>query len=181
MAGNAITSALDRLYASSDQGIEVAAARAAAAGWREGVTERAETGSTGMAIYWSIDSVRQLMVVTAEGEVTRSDVEVMLDAVVGAGALGYRKIFDALQGTSISLAPEDLLAFGVRFQHFRDSSPGPLAIVLQDDKAEKLARVLGILATTDRPMRLFTGLEAARRWIERFAPSAGAAAEPVVR
>jgi hypothetical protein len=131
----------------------------------------ATTGSMGMAIYWFIDSARQLMIVTAEGEVTPSDVEAMLDAVVGARAMGYRKIFDALQGTSISLGPDDLLAFGVRFRQFRDQAPGPLAIVLQDEKAEKLARVLGILATTDRPMRLFTRLGPARRWIEKFPPA----------
>jgi hypothetical protein len=34
-----------------------------------------------------------------------------------------------------------------------------------------VARILGILATADRPMRLFTSLPSARRWIEGLLPS----------
>ena len=48
---------------------------------------------------------------------------------------------------------------------------GPLAIVLSDDKAAAAARVLGILASADRPIKLFTSLPPARRWIDSLVPA----------
>lgn len=52
-----------------------------------------------MPIHWTIDSKQQLVVVTAEGDVTRADAEEYLDVVEGGGALAYRKLYDARAGT----------------------------------------------------------------------------------
>jgi hypothetical protein len=48
---------------------------------------------------------------------------------------------------------------------------GPLAVVVPEDKFDLIARVLGALAAADRPMRLFTDLRPARRWIDSLGPS----------
>ena len=44
-----------------------------------------------MALHYFIDSRKRLVSVTAEGGITRADVDAYLEAVIGAGALEYRK------------------------------------------------------------------------------------------
>ena len=53
-----------------------------------------------MALHWFIDSRKRLIVVTAEGPVSRADIDGLLDAVTGAKALPYRKLVDATAGRS---------------------------------------------------------------------------------
>jgi hypothetical protein len=125
-----------------------------------------------MPLHWKIDSRQKLVVVTCEGDVTRGDLVDYLGAVEGAGALPYCKLFD---GTAFrtSMTALDMLEIGARFRSYHARPVGPLAIVLPPDKADLFARVLGILAAADRPMRVFTRLAPARRWIESFARVAG--------
>ena len=122
-----------------------------------------------MPLHWAIDSRQQLVTLSAEGEVTRADADGYLDAVEHANAVTYRKLIDGRAGT-IGMAPEDLMAIGVRIRSFHGSAVGALAIVLAEDKSEKVARILGILATADRPIRLFASLPPAQRWIESQVP-----------
>ena len=48
-----------------------------------------------MPLYWSIDSRRRLFTGVGEGDVSLGDVLALLEALVGARALSYRKLFDA--------------------------------------------------------------------------------------
>jgi DNA-binding IclR family transcriptional regulator len=123
-----------------------------------------------MPIYWTIDSKQQLVVVTAEGDITRTDAEEYLDAVEGGGALGYRKLYDG-RGGDVAMNYEEMMAIAARFRSYHHRPVGALAIVLPHDKAEPVARVLGILASADRPLKLFTSLALARRWIDSLLPA----------
>jgi hypothetical protein len=51
---------------------------------------------------------------------------------------------------------------------FHDRPHGALAVVLseQQRQSEKLARVLGVLLSVPRPMRVFSSVRAASRWLE---------------
>src|SRR5262245_9491800 len=118
-----------------------------------------------MPVHWHIDSLRQLFVATAEGDVTRAEVDDMLNALEGAAATGYCKLFDATQATT-RMDTEELLAIGARIRLLQHGAVGPLAFVMQKHRLARLARILGILATARRPMRLFEQLEPARRWLE---------------
>jgi hypothetical protein len=122
-----------------------------------------------MPIYWTIDSKQQLVVVTAEGDVSRADADDYLDAIEGGGALAYRKLYDARAG-NVVMNHDEMMEIAVRVRSYHHRPVGPLAIVLSDDKAEAAARVLGILATADRPLKLFTSLAPARRWIDGLVP-----------
>ena len=62
-------------------------------------------------LHWFIDSRKRLIVVTAEGPVTRADIDGLLDAVTGAKALAYRKLVDATAG-KFAMSAVDLLAIG---------------------------------------------------------------------
>ncbi len=117
-------------------------------------------------LYWIIDSRRRLVTHTAEGELTRGDLMAYFDALTGADAWGWRKLFDARRCTP-TMSPEDLMALGVRIreQHARGVS-GPIAIVLPENENDAFTRLLGFIAAADRPMRVFRTLDSARHWIE---------------
>ncbi len=120
----------------------------------------------GMPLHWTVDSKERLVITIAEGHVTRQDVEDYIRAMNGAGTQPYRKLFDGSRGET-DMTPEDLLAIGVRLrERHAAATPGPLAIVIPPDKADLVSRVLGILAAADRPMRVFSDVEPARRWID---------------
>ncbi len=120
-----------------------------------------------MPLYWTVDSKDRLVTTVADGLVTRAEVENYIDTMNGAGTQSYRKLFDGSRGET-EMTAEDMLAIGVmiRARHAGGGEHGALAIVIPADKADLVSRVLGILATANRPMRIFSAIEPARRWIE---------------
>lgn len=121
-----------------------------------------------MPLYWTIDSKAELVTVTIEGEVTRADADAYLDAVEGGGAIAYRKLVDGSAGR-LGMDHDELMALGASFRNYHKQPVGALAIVMSDDKREAVGRILGILASADRPMRLFASVAPARRWLESLA------------
>ena len=118
-----------------------------------------------MPLTWTIDPDFERVTIVAQGDVTRAEIEAYLEAVEKAGAVTWPKLIDGRTG-SLAMAQEDLMAVGVRLRGYHDSEVGALAIVLARDSVEQVARILGIMATAKRPMRLFTSLRAAERWLE---------------
>ena len=130
-----------------------------------------------MALHWFIDSRERLIVVTAEGPVSRADIDGLLDAVTGAKALPYRKLIDATAGR-FALGALDVLAIGARARSLHASPVGAVAIVLpgrlpRDDEPEDaptlVARLIGIVASAKRPLRLFKSVTAAKLWLDGLA------------
>ncbi len=121
-----------------------------------------------MTLDWKIDSRARLVTVVADGPVTRADVERYLDAVDGAGALAYRKLFDGTTGV-VAMEAEDLFALGARFRSYHDHAVGALAIIITEAQSDAVARLLGMLASADRPMRIFASRLTARRWLDGLA------------
>jgi len=127
-----------------------------------------------VGLHWFIDSRKRLIVITAEGPVTRTEIDGLLDAVTGARAVGYRKLVDVRAG-EFALSAVDLLAIGARVRSLHAGSVGAAAIVLpgrlpRDDEPEDaptlVARLIGILASAKRPLRLFKTVSSARRWLD---------------
>jgi len=120
-----------------------------------------------MPLHWTIDPRLQLFKATCDGNVDLSEVNHMLDAIVGANGLVFRKLFDGTHGETKMTALE-ILTVGVRIRELQkgDIDHGPLAIVVPDDKCVLLSRVLGILAAARRPMRVFKGADRARKWLD---------------
>ena len=127
--------------------------------------ERAGTSGSAMPITWTLDPDFESVAVVAEGAITRADIEAYLAAIDAAGALGYRKLIDA-RGVTMGMSHEDMMSVAVLLRRFHAGPVGALAIVLSRDGADAVARILGIMAAADRPMRLFTSLRAAERWLE---------------
>lgn len=119
-----------------------------------------------MPLHWTIDSRLKLFAATADGHVGFDDVNRMLDAMAGADAHGYRKLFDGSLGDT-HMSPAELLSLGVRMRSIHATGRmGPLAIVVPDDKYYLVARVLGMLAAAKRPMRVFKDPRKARQWLD---------------
>lgn len=121
-----------------------------------------------MPLHWTVDSKERLVITIADGDITRDEAESYIAAVNGAGTHTYRKLFDGSRGDT-RMTSEDMLALGVQIRKWQAAGggkPGPMAVVVPPDKAELLSRVLDILATADRPMRVFSEIEPARRWID---------------
>ena len=103
---------------------------------------------------------------TAAGIVTAADFTELVKAIVGAGAIGYAKLFDG-SAEDLKITRADLLLIGanLRSLHSHPGGVGALAVVLVPRKHQAAARLLGILATASRPMRLFTSRPPAERWL----------------
>ena len=134
-----------------------------------------------MALNWFIDSRKKLIVVTADGPVSRAEIDELLDAVTGAKALSYSKLVDATKGEFV-LSTIDILAIGARVRSLHGGSIGAAALVLPgglaqdggpEDASTLIARLIGILASANRPLRMFRSVSAARRWLDSLtAPAA---------
>ena len=121
-----------------------------------------------MSLTWTIDHDNQMMTCVAIGDVTRFDVDAMLDAMDSQGAMAYRKFFDASRGDT-AISGYDMLALGWRMRSYHQTAGtmGPLALVIPADKMGLVSRVLGMLAVARRPMKVFIDPVAAGDWIEK--------------
>ncbi|HZB57036.1 MAG TPA: hypothetical protein VE527_25595, partial [Reyranella sp.] len=82
-----------------------------------------------MPITWTIDHDRRMLTAVCQGDVTLFDLEEYLDAVVVAGSMPYRKLFDGTGGDS-TLTDEEMMLLGARIRAYHTAGPmGPLAIV----------------------------------------------------
>ena len=89
----------------------------------------------------------------------------LLEALAGARALSYRKLFDGRVVQSM-MTSEELLAVCAKIRSYHDQARvGALAMVATPEQAERFGRLLGALASADRPMRMFAGLRQARIWL----------------
>jgi hypothetical protein len=119
-----------------------------------------------MPLYWVIDSRERMMTAVAEGVVTVEEANNFLDVMDSSGALSYRRLFDA-RTAEAPMSGDDIMGLAVRMRSMQQNGrPGPLAMVVPRDKHEQFARVLGVLAVPDRPIRFFNDLEKARAWLD---------------
>jgi hypothetical protein len=118
-----------------------------------------------MPLYWMIDSKERLFTGSGEGDVTLADAMALLDAVAGAGALSYRKLFDG-RAVQSSMTGEELLAVCVSIRAYHEQTTvGALAIVCTPEQTVEFARLLGALAAADRPIKMFPNLRQAHTWL----------------
>lgn len=107
-----------------------------------------------------------MLTAVCEGEVTLRDLEEYLDAVVVAGSMPYRKLFDGSRGDS-SMTDEEMMMLGARIRAYHgEGELGALAIVVTTEHSRGLARLFGALAAADRPIKIFRDVRAARRWLD---------------
>ena len=123
-----------------------------------------------MPLYWTIDSKARLFTGVAEGDVSLSDAVEFLEAMAGAKAMAYRKLFDGRAATP-TMTPEEVLSLSARIRSYHDEGGimGALALVATPEQTMIFARLIGALASAKRPIRVFTSPRQARNWIEDLA------------
>ena len=118
-----------------------------------------------MPLYWTIDSKERLFTGSGEGDVTFADAMALLDALAGAKALSYQKLFDG-RAVQSSMTGEELLAVCARIRGYHEQGPvGALAIVCTPEQTVEFARLLGALASADRPIKMFPSPRQAHTWL----------------
>jgi hypothetical protein len=120
-----------------------------------------------MPLYWTIDSKQRPFTGVGEGEVTLNEAMSLLEALAGAKALTYRKLFDgrAVQST---MTGDELLAVCAKIRTYHEQGRvGALAMVGTPEQTIRFARLLGALASADRPIKVFTSLRQARTWLDK--------------
>jgi hypothetical protein len=122
-----------------------------------------------MPIHWTIDTRAQLLTASAEGDVSMSDAMRFLEAVAGANALPYRKLFDGRQAKPM-MSSDELLAVCVKIRSYHQhGTMGPLAMIGTAEQTVVFARLLGVLAAAERQIKVFEDPDQARAWIETLA------------
>src|SRR6186713_2739034 len=91
-----------------------------------------------MGLHWLIDSRLQLITITADGAVTRAEIDELLDAVTGAGVLGYQKLVNVRAGRS-AMGVSDMLAIGARVRGLHANAVGAVALVLPEPQTGSAA------------------------------------------
>jgi hypothetical protein len=119
-----------------------------------------------MPLYWTIDSKARLFTGVAEGDVTISDAIDLLEAMEGAKAMSYRKLFDG-RDAAPSMTADELLSLCARIRTYHEQGMmGALALVATAEQTMVFARLLGALASAERPIKVFDTPRQARNWIE---------------
>jgi len=123
-----------------------------------------------MPLHWIIDSRDKLITITAGGDVSYGNVTECLDALVGAQALGYRKLVDCAAAIfRMNKAELAALSFKVRELH-GTGAMGAAAFILNIETSAPEVQLLGAIAAADRPLRLFKTQAQAKRWIDDLMP-----------
>jgi hypothetical protein len=122
-----------------------------------------------MPLYWTIDSKARLFTAVAEGNVSLNDAIDLLDAMAGAKAMPYRKLFDG-RAAMPTMTPDEMLSLCANIRSYHDRGMmGALAIVATPEQTVLFARLLGALASAKRPIKMFENPRQARNWIEDVA------------
>ncbi len=123
-----------------------------------------------MPIQWTISHPHRLVVAVCRDAVSRTDIEDYLDNVVVTETLPYRKIFD-MTNAVMELDDDDMMALGARIRAYAGlANMGPLALVASSPESYERARLFAVLADARRPLKIFSELHAARRWLDAQSP-----------
>ena len=119
-----------------------------------------------MPLYWTIDSKARLFTGVADGDVSLDDALDLLEAMAGARAMSYRKVFDG-RAANPTMTPDELLSLCARIRSYHDQGMmGALALVATPEQTVVFARLLGALASAERPIKLFANPRQARNWLD---------------
>ncbi len=119
-----------------------------------------------MPVDHEIDHKERFVTITARGTVVLQEILDCMEVVVAQNAMGYPKLIDAREAVG-QLSNDDIMMLGACAKAYADFDPrGPVAAVATlPETFEYLGRFRN-LAEGERPIRMFTSLEAARAWLD---------------
>lgn len=119
-----------------------------------------------MAVHYNIDHARRFVDVRGSGDLVLQDLTDYFDALVTEGGMPYRKLID-LRGATPRFSDDDMMVLGARVSAYGQMEPrGPIAVVSPADEVDLLVRRFMNLGGAKRPIRLFTSIDEARKWLQ---------------
>jgi hypothetical protein len=118
-----------------------------------------------MPIHFTIDHKTRFVEAKFDGVLVLKDVEDFSDAVVGQGALPYRKLIDGRTATG-KYDDKDVMSLGARLSAYATMGPrGALAMIPADTVSLELTDRLINLGKDGRPAKAFRSIDEAREWL----------------
>jgi len=118
-----------------------------------------------MPIHIDVFHPNRIVVIVARGTITPEDATAAIREFLEKGAVQYRKIIDVSMA-STDLDMERLKAIIALVRSDTRALPrGPLAFVVDKDRNE-WARTFAEMTEAERPVKVFTSLHLARRWLD---------------
>ena len=119
-----------------------------------------------MTLHWAINSESLLITARGEGSLSFKDIDDFHAAIAGANVLAYRRYVD-LSCSEPTMTSDEIMLLAARTRNLhKRGQMGALAIVVGPPMFEVAKPLFGVLACANRPMRIFSGLTPAQRWIK---------------
>jgi hypothetical protein len=119
-----------------------------------------------MTLRWKIDHDERLVTVKTSDELGFHELDAYLRDVANERALSFRKLWDAREGRTL-LGGSEIDSYVATVSRFMRWQPlGPYAVVVGPDQGLAHDCLLSrLLATPQRPIRLFSDIVAAQDWL----------------
>lgn len=125
-----------------------------------------------MPVYLDIDKLNHVVMIVAHGAISDDDIRGTVRELLAADVSAFGKIID----TTAASTRETLEQVAEIARMMREGpggeSRGPVACVI-DARRPGFAEVFAEQSAADRPIRLFTSLREARRWISETMAAPG--------
>src|SRR5689334_4451104 len=117
-----------------------------------------------MPIHFTIDHKARYVEAKFDGHLVLKDLEEFSDAVVGQGALPYRKLIDGRTAHG-TYTDADVMAMGARLSAYATlGKRGAMALIPAPPFSLELIDRLLNLSKDGRPAKAFLSIDAARKW-----------------
>jgi hypothetical protein len=121
-----------------------------------------------MPLRWKIAPLEHMVVCDFEGMFTIADITAFFAELETAGALYFRKIFDATHGEcGLAEAELDRLAAHTKAFSLR-ATPGPVAVVTGASRNDQIVTNFRAMTPSGRRLRMFPNIHEARQWLARM-------------
>ena len=120
-----------------------------------------------MPLKWSIDHAKRMVTVRAEGEVTLTQAEEYLDAVVVADAMPYAKLVDCTHMVTHA-TDDEMMELAARIRAYATVfKGGPLCFVVTTPQMLDYTRRYINLGEADRPVEICKTVAEAEAWLAK--------------
>jgi hypothetical protein len=129
-----------------------------------------------MPISYSISHAARMVVASGEGDISASELQEGLMAVMRENAIPYAKLID-LSFAPLTLRHAGIRAAAERMKVFnKGRQVGPLAVVVASELAKEMIELFDSLVEAERPMKVFDDPASARAWLRELGYPADAGA-----
>ncbi len=119
-----------------------------------------------MPVRWTIDPARKLVEVVLDGEVAEEQAVRFIDEVEAAGAIPFKKLFDARNAEARA---DGRIMDLVRKRVAGYANPGPFAVIVREPFIDGMSKLFALALGANGRARVFKTEEEARAWLEAYA------------